>query len=152
VFRNPHLLTDKGKMKKPICIGGVDGSFRGIRVETYGNFEDLGRVGICGHAMANILSKAEMVDAGQRISYVNDENYLVGDGVTMVFRRKLLEANGYKSNLYSCDMADVASAASFPVTLAVYMWKYSHREMAKAREARKLMARLAYWSSCNRED
>jgi hypothetical protein len=72
VFRNPGLLTDMKKLKKPICIGGVDGSSKGIREDTDGNFENLGRVGICGHAAANILSKAELVDAGHRISYVND--------------------------------------------------------------------------------
>jgi hypothetical protein len=90
-------------------------------VETDGNFEDLGRVGICGHAAASILSKAEMVDAGNRISYVNDEYRLDGDGVAMVFRRKLLGRGGRRSSHYSCDMVDVASAASFPVTVVDYM-------------------------------
>jgi hypothetical protein len=46
VFRNPHQLTDKRKLKKPIRIGGVDGSSKGIRIDTDGNFEDLKRVGI----------------------------------------------------------------------------------------------------------
>jgi hypothetical protein len=54
-----------------------------------------------------------MVDAGHRISYVNDEYHLDGDGVAMVFRRKLLGDGKQKSSHYSCDMADVASAAHF---------------------------------------
>jgi hypothetical protein len=62
-----------------------------------------------------------MVDAGHRIFYVNDEYLLDGDGVAMVFRHKLLGDGKYKSSHYSCDMADVASAASFPVTVADYM-------------------------------
>jgi hypothetical protein len=117
VFRNARLLTDTRRLERPICIGGVDGSSKGIRVETDGDFEDLGRVGICGHAAANILSKAEMVDAGHRISYVNDEYHLDGDGVAMVFRRKLLGDGKHKSKHYSCEMADAASAATLPVTV-----------------------------------
>jgi nitrogen fixation protein len=144
VFRNPGLLTDLRKLKTPIYIGGVDGSSKGIRVDADGSFEDLGHVGICGPAAANILSKAEMVDACHRISYVNDEYHLDGDGVVMVFRRKLLGGSGHKSNHYSCEMADVASAATLPVTLEANMREYSHREVTKARE---LMARLAYASS-----
>jgi hypothetical protein len=52
---------------------------------------------------------------------VNDEYHLDGDGVAMVFRCKLLGGSGRRSSHYSCDMADVASAASFPVTVADYM-------------------------------
>jgi hypothetical protein len=81
VFRNARLLTDTRRLERPICIGGVDESSKGIRVETDGDFEDLGRVGISGHAAANILSKAEMVDAGHRISYVNDEYHLAAAAV-----------------------------------------------------------------------
>jgi hypothetical protein len=44
-------------------------------------------------------------------------------------------------------MADATSATNFPVTVEANMREYSHREVAKAREARELMARLAYASS-----
>jgi uncharacterized membrane protein YgcG len=42
MFRNARLLTDTRRLKRPVCIGGVDGSSEGIRVETDGNFENLG--------------------------------------------------------------------------------------------------------------
>jgi hypothetical protein len=61
-----------------------------------------------------------------------------------MFRRKLLGDGKHKSSHYSCEMADAACAANFPVNVEAIMREYSHREVAKARE---LIARLAYASS-----
>jgi hypothetical protein len=73
VFRNSLLDTNVSAMSRLVCIGGVDGSSKGIVV----------RVSLCSQAAENILSKAEMVDAGHHITYVNDEYHLDRQGVTM---------------------------------------------------------------------
>jgi hypothetical protein len=86
---------------------------------------------------------------GLSLGWVFAQDHLDGDGVAMVFRRKLLGDGKHKSKHYSCEMADAASVANFPVTVEDNMREYSHREVAKAREARELMDRLAYASSSN---
>jgi hypothetical protein len=85
-------------------------------------------MGLCSQAAANILSKAEMVDARHHITYVNDEYHLDGQGVIMVFKRKSLGSDGHKSNHYSCDLG--ADDSMFPVTVQDNMRRYTPREVA----------------------
>ena len=144
IFRNAKLVDDRQVLAKPLFIGGIDGTSKGIRVTADGNFANLGRVGICAEAAANILSKAEMVDAGHRVVYVNDEYHLEGDGCRMVFKRRI-DASGRKSNHYSCDLNSERSLAL--TTVEQNMRRYTKREVEQAREARELMARLAYPTS-----
>jgi hypothetical protein len=76
VFRNARLLTDTRRLERPICIGGVDGSSKGIRVETDGNFEDLGRVGICGHAAENVRGhQRDIIEVIIRLVVLADGNH-----------------------------------------------------------------------------
>jgi hypothetical protein len=131
-------------MSRPVYIGGVDGSSKGTVVRGDGNFKDLGRVGLCRQAAANILSKAEMVDAGHHTTYVNDECHLDGQGVTVVFKRKPLGSDGQNPTPI---LVIWAHDSLFPVTVQDNIRRYTPREVGQAQHARELMSWLSFPSS-----
>lgn len=96
IFKNKALLTDVTPIL-PFFIGGIDGSSKGLRVTEEGTFANLGRVGYQNKAAANILSKAQMLDSGHRVSYnQTTDEYRVEGPQHYTFSRKILPS-GQKS-------------------------------------------------------
>ena len=97
-------------------------------------------------AAADILLKARLLDAGNTVSYnqSKDEYHLEEHQRNYTFGRKIL-SDGGRSSQYACDMA--AADHTFVTAVADNMRQYTKREVAQARNARELIARLGYPSS-----
>lgn len=81
------------------------------------------------------------MDAGITVSYnqSEDEYYLEGHQSNDTFGRKI-PSDGRRSSHYACDIA--AANHIFITTVADNMRQYTKREVAQARNARELIARL----------
>ena len=124
---------------------GIDGESRGECISEEGDFECLGRVAYGTIAAANILLKARLLDAGNTVPYnQSKDEYHLEHQRNYTFGRKIL-SDGRRSSQYACDMA--AADHTFVTTVADNMRQYTKREVAQARNARELIARLGYPSS-----
>ena len=145
IFKDISLVHDLVHIDE-FVIGGVNGSAEGLRVNQAGSFRDLsgiaGEVGYNDRAAGNILSKSKLIDSGHKVTYdhVEDKYYLHGDEHVYVFGRRVL-SGGEKSAHYTCDMdADHVLVG----TVSANARRFTKREVAQAKQARELVAKLGH--------
>ena len=143
IFRNSSLLTEIDEASRPIMLQGVQKSAQAIRVSREGTPRELGKVYISEQSSANILSFASLIDAGSNITYdqSNDTFILIanGGGSPYIFSRKTLKNKTGK--FYYCDSRHLPAHENQHALLQTTV---NAREIAKAKEARELLARLAF--------
>lgn len=137
MFHNENLLKEVENMSG-FKLGGVNKTAKPLEVTKGGRFRGLPvTVGVHRDGAANILSKTQLLDAGERVSYdqINDVYVLNED---MIFSRKQLE-DGRKSAHYSMETDTVMLQ-----TVAENARRYTKREVRTADAAREFIARLGY--------
>lgn len=138
LFRNAGLLHDVESIK---CgsVAGVNKDAPGLKISKKGQFSDIGEVAQSDGAVANILSQAQMVERGHRVSYDSDEDEytLTTPRHIRVFSRKLLP-EGYKSRFYTHILVN---------TVQDNLRRYTTREVNQAKKAKELQRRLGFPSA-----
>ena len=151
LFKNRELLTDIRKNETPIGVRGVNRNAP-ILVKQAGFFLSFGLVAVCTHLPENIISMAEMIDRGHRISYYTKTDTFVmtaTNGDIMKFTRHgrhykyviPITVDSYPSATYA--QTDTNIPGTVEQRAAIYPKKAIQRAIA----ARRLQARLGYPTS-----
>lgn len=140
VIKCRDLLHDIQPAHVVATIGGVNKDSEGLIVSEEGVFADLGKVGVSSDSVANILSQAELLDKGYKVSYnsVQDQYNVQGTEKNWTFTRKSLP-NGRKSPFYSCRI--------LVTTVQDNMRRYTTREVKQAQKAIDFQRALGYPST-----
>ena len=154
IFCNRDLLTDVKKSDNQIVLNGVQANVKGVRVNEEGFFKDVGKVYYSANSTANILSFASMVDDGAKIRYDHQGRFTLqpkgSKNIYSFCRRKI---TGSEGRFYVCDVDTMVSArvtdhpseeSALVQTVSDNMKLYTKREVASARSARQLLARMGY--------
>ena len=145
IFSNPSLLTDIRKARRSVKVSGIHLGSE-VNVDREGEFGELGTVFYSGSAAANILSFASQVDAGAiiRYDYEMDVFTLQPKGSNRTYRFGRKQVKGSEGRFYSCDWRDVEAEIAMVTTVAQNSQLFTKREIERARQARKLVARMGF--------
>ena len=154
IFCNRDLLSNVQKSQNQIVLNGVQANAKGVRVSEEGSFNDVGTVYYSEKSTANILSFASMVDDGAKIRYDQQGRFTLqpkGSNNIYSFCRRRIP--GSEGRFYVCDVDTMVSetATDHPLeetalvqTVSDNLKLYTKREVASARSARELLARMGY--------
>ena len=157
VFSNRDLLTNIRKSSKNIVMKGVDASGDGVKIDTEGDFNEIGAVFVSENSSANIPSFAAQVDSGATVLYDHLEDRFSltppGSANTYIFGRK--KVTGSEGRFYCCDVRTMVNRAaplhgSYHAERALVqivegnLSQYSKREVQQALKARELLARMGF--------
>ena len=146
---------------------GVANGAKGVNIELEGEFNELGTLFVSDEASANVLSFAAQVDSGATMTY--DSSYdrfvmkpLGSDSIYSFCRKNVVGSEGH---FYCCDIRTMIGKTStvYPEVLSdeeegnlalvqtveENMRLYSKKEVAKARLARELLAKVGFPSVNN---
>ena len=155
IFSNRDLLTDVHRSDNEILLNGVQANAKSVRVNQVGRFNEFKHVYYSAGATANILSFAAMVGDGAKIQYHHNENRftLQPSGSESIYSFCRREIPGSEGRFYVCDVRSMVSskATLHPTvehalveTVTENLRKYTKREVASAKNARELLARMGY--------
>ena len=167
VFRNRDLVRNIRRSARSITMHGVENGSNGVSIELEGEFNELGTVFVSEEASANILSFAAQVDSGATMTYDSSYDRFVmkpaGSDSVYSFCRKNIR--GSEGRFYCCDVRSMigkdattypesvddgeASESALVQTVEENLQFYSKKEVAKAREARELLAKMGFPSVAN---
>ena len=148
IFGNKKLLKNIIRSKRQITITGVEANTTGVIVNLEGTFSDVGQVYYSDKANANILSFATQIDNGARIVYddTNDVFIMQPKNSKSVYTFGRKQTTGSDGRLYSCGVRTMINYGEEAMisTGAENIKQYINREIAAAKAARKLLARMFF--------
>ena len=162
VFRNRDLVKNLRVSARTVVMHGVEDNSNGVKVDMEGEFNEIGTVFVSEKASANILSFAAQVDSGAEMSYDSKFDRFImkpaGSDNYYSFGRKKL--TGSEGRFYCCDVRSMIGKepTSYPApsvssgvrhralvqTVDENMHLYSKKDIAKAREARDMLAKMGF--------
>ena len=140
VFHNAALLSDIQDSTTPIRLRGIGGTITASKEGSFNWHGETIRVYLQEESPANLFSYALLREEADRIEYdfEVDEFKVTYHGRALTFRRY--------GAIYACDTRDCANSAlcSAMETIAGNEQLYSKAEVARARKAKALSAKLGY--------